>query len=58
MERTERKAAEDQLSSEWQAFNTDGDYEVTWEEYKTGALQSEHKTYVRILTHKVHTHVS
>lgn len=42
VERTERKAVVDRLDAEWQAFNTDGDYEVTWEEYKTGALQSEH----------------
>lgn len=46
VERIERKAVEDQFNAEWQAFNTDGDYEVTWEEYKTGALQSEDNTYV------------
>lgn len=45
VERTEAKAHEDQLNAEWEAFNTDEDYEVTWEEYRTGALQSEHNTY-------------
>ena len=45
VERTEAKAHEDQLNAEWEAFNTNEDYEVTWEEYRTGALQSEHNTY-------------
>ena len=42
VERTQEKAINDQLGAEWEAFNTDGDFEVTWAEYRTGTLQSEH----------------
>ena len=42
VERTQEKAINDQLGADWEAFNTDGDFEVTWAEYRAGILQREH----------------